>query len=388
MKIGILTVHNQINYGGVLQAYALQKYLRDQNYDAELINYWCSRDNSYLDGGIIGKKISFKVLVRLAIKFLKNGFIYADLKRRKRTIEFLRQHCRIGEKVYRDAEELKSLAGYDCVIVGSDQIWNPKWHGVPNPFLLDFLPDDMKRISYAASFGVRDIDDDRQDEYANALKKFSSLSVREQEGVEIIKRLTGLDAEWVLDPTLLLAKDDWEELAAQGDNHAKGYVFCYWLGDLRKILRLLCLLAHERKVKIQLFADPHILESSYGKIKSIIARLVLVCMPQIRCRFDAGPLEFVQGICFADAVVSDSFHALMFACVYRKPVKIYLHSAEGRSKMSGRLKDFIRIFEIEGSIEAEVPTNCIDIYLPDYHHFETRMRAYGFESKRFLKRAL
>jgi len=366
MKIGILTLHSQLNYGGVLQAYALQKVLRNNVVNAEIIDYWSSRDNADLYGGLLcSKLLPTTRLYRFFKNILKNGFAFADLVRRKRTVSFLKNKISLSQVSYKDARELRGVSGYDCYIVGSDQIWNPNWHGIPNPFLLSFLDCQQKKISYAASFGVNEVPLERQQEYSSALREFASIGVREKAGVEIVKELTGRDSDWVLDPTLLLSREDWSELCGP-ESGSSPYIFCYWLGDVSTVIKLLVDLSKKKSMKIKLYGNPDILMSSYGKIFSLFVRIFFSFHPRVKCCFDAGPVEFLRGLRDCAGVVSDSFHALIFSVIFSKPAKIFVNSSVHRKGTSSRLLDFARYFGLEKVVEVDIPDGGIVLEDPDY----------------------
>lgn len=204
MKIGILTLHSQINYGGVLQAYALQKYLRSNGYDVEVIDYWLTPANGHLYGFWLSESKTFLArVVRFPYWCIRDGFVWAEIRRRRRTMRFLRERLKLSSQAYKILDDLKKVSGYDIVIVGSDQIWHPVNISVPNPFLLDWLKPKggvPQKIAYAASFGVNEIPSDRTLEYCEGLKSFTAIGVREEEGRRLVQQLSGrmLLVSWIL----------------------------------------------------------------------------------------------------------------------------------------------------------------------------------------------
>lgn len=367
MKIGILTLHSQINYGGLLQAYALQTLLAKKGFNVEFVDYWFSRNNVALTGGIIDQDFgSIKRIVRFFKNLIQNGYVYSEIVRRKRTQSFLRHYLHCSQQTYKTYLELSKLTGYDAVIVGSDQVWNYQWFGVPNPFLLGAVKEDQKRVSYAASFGFKNLPDDRVTEYRQALNKFSFLSVREQEGQHIIARLIHKQSEWVLDPTLLLSAAEWNELCDREEAEKDAYIVCYWLGDLRLIIKLLMSLLKHKNMRAELFIDTAVLNKSFGSVRSVVAHLFLKFHTRISCRFDAGPLEFVNAVSCCKGVVSDSFHMLMFACIFRKPFKIIVNSSKSRQGMSARLLNFVNKYDLNSGVALDPPRESLELFKPDY----------------------
>lgn len=366
--IGIVTLLNQLNYGGVLQAFALQKALRDKGYPAEVVDYWLSPRNSLLAGHFFD--VTRPPLARAShiLGFLlKRGpfYVWKDYLRRKRTIRFIRSAFALSARPYRTAGELRAISGYACLIAGSDQVWNYEWHGKPNPFLLGAVADSIRKVSYAASFGFADLPEAFLNDYQEALNRFHAISVREKEGMGLVRQWTGREAQWVLDPTLLLPEQDWRAQASRVPGRKGAFVFCYWLGDLSKCVELLKTLARCRRERIVLVVS---LQQLYGrrKLRDLLLRWRLLLMPKVTVCCDAGPNEYLADIANASAVVSDSFHALMFSCIFRKPVKIVTRSSAQRAHMGARMRDFAERYGIADVIEQDVPAQGFAFAQPDY----------------------
>ena len=198
MKIGILTLPIKTNYGGILQAYALVRTLRKLGYDAWFIKRrWNNENQGILH--LIVKWFYHKVIIR---KF--NAFIDKYIKPQTAVVD--------------SKEKVRNLVLYDFdgYVVGSDQIWRIcNVRGADYNYFLDFTKgQNVKRVAYAASFGVDYWDDDRDasetiSEIRPYINQFDGVSVREDSGVGLCKSLFGVDALHVLDPTLLLSKEDY-----------------------------------------------------------------------------------------------------------------------------------------------------------------------------------
>ncbi len=388
--IGILTLLNQLNYGGVLQAFALQKVLRDRGYPAEVIDYWLSPRNSLLAGHFFDETRSPLSRACHLLGFIfRRGPLYAlrDYRRRKRTLRFIQTRIMRSAKTYRHADELRGLGGYACLIAGSDQVWNYQWHGRPNPFLLGAVPDTVRKVSYAASFGFKQLPDDRLAEYRDALLAFHALSVREQEGAEMVRQWTGREAQWVLDPTLLLPENEWRAQLGPAPDAGRPFIFCYWLGDLTACMELLKTLRQGGRPRVVLFLS---LQQLYGKrtFSDLLRRWRLFALPNVTVRCDAGPEEYLADLAGASAVVSDSFHALMFSCIFRKPVKIVTRSSAERARMSARMRDFAERYGLADVIESEVPTQAFAFARPDYAAVWREIEKDRVRSLAFIDRAL
>ncbi len=205
--VGIITTFRQPNYGSVLQAYALQKTINDLGYNSKVIDY--IYPNSY---HISRGKRKFKEKVglksRVAIKLglrsqtkmqLLNDFIKKEMQVTKEFGSFEMLH--------------ENPPKFDVYISGSDQIWNPNTMLGDMSYLLDFVPDDRLKISYSSSFACNSIPESLTTSYKENLNRYALLSVREDNGKKLIKELIGKDSNVVLDPTLLLNKNDWATLA-------------------------------------------------------------------------------------------------------------------------------------------------------------------------------
>lgn len=386
-RIGILTFNQQLNYGGVLQSYALQRYLRNQGYDAEVITYWLSENNAHLKGYWFDDSVP---LLRRAINAVRNeyrkGFVFAEILRRWRTIKFIQRYIRMSEKVYRNADELKAIDGYDAIIVGSDQVWNT-WHGHNNPFLLDDIQPQIRKIAYAPSFGVKEIPVELQNEYSVALEKFSALSCREKSGVDMIHELTGRKSNWVVDPVLLLNQEEWDgNLSIKSASH--DYILCYWLGNFLDIIPTLRQVASRKKKKVHLFLQENfILSISDDPEFRAYWRKEFANDPNIKLFRSAGPKEFLSQVAGASAVISDSFHALMFSVIYQKPVRIFINSAEDRKKMSCRMENFCSKLAMTECLSYNIKLDLEHVSL-DTPSYSRNLEDWILESKRFLSYAL
>lgn len=242
MKIGIMTFWwSEDNYGQLLQCYALQKYLRDQGHDPYLIRY--DPRNDYI-------KSPFRLrLVRacnpvLLFNFLKQKrrFYLASKEQihNNRGFELFRKiYIAQSETLYTSYKQLQEDPPQaDMYIVGSDQVWNfnrQKLRNVINllhAYFLDFGPSTVKRVSYAASWSVTKLKNEIAQEIKPLLKKFSYVSVREKEGIELCRSL-GVDAEWVCDPTLLLMPGVYRSEFTEKNftKKCKPYLFLYLLGN-------------------------------------------------------------------------------------------------------------------------------------------------------------
>lgn len=193
MKVGLCTPYKVDNYGTKLQAYAVQVKIKSLGYEVEIVNFDRRSDHRFV-----------KLLKRYANKEYLQGklrkktdarknsaLMRANLIVRKDAINsFDKSHYKLTPLIKGYHELCHCAEQYDAVICGSDQIWLPG--SINNPTTtLEFAPKNCKRIAFAPSFGISNVPDNRKKEYAKFLKEFDALSVREVQGAEIVKELTG-----------------------------------------------------------------------------------------------------------------------------------------------------------------------------------------------------
>lgn len=337
MKIGILThFYNNINYGGVLQAYALTKVLNDKGYDAEQISFnidsikdstkifW----NSYTTlekirrYGIVGciSHLTKKMKKTSATHFYNRAYLEP---KEKFFSEFITK-INHSDTVYNHYTISSCLDNYDTFIVGSDQVWNFKFY-TPH-FFLDFVPQgDKKKISYSASTGTNKFDFKQKQYLKKSLSSFDGISVREASVVKNISKITKQKCISTLDPTLLLTSEDYDQICSERLEEEK-YLFCYFLNADYKNRELAINYAKEKGLKL----------------------VVLPMLEQDDCfgdkQVNGGPAEFLSLIKHADCVFTDSFHAVVFSNIYKKD--FYSFGRVGQhAYMNIRIKDLLAMFD-------------------------------------------
>jgi len=311
-KIGTITFHNAHNYGAMLQAYALQKKLKDCDYDVTIINY--------INQNIIK---DYKLTLKISsnpIKSLKNicKYVVFYKKRRKRYNNFLKF---MSEKMILSVEmtekEIKAnCKDYSILITGSDQIWNTDiTKTLDDIYTLNFGNKNINRISYAASFGNAQIPSNQVSNYKEKLSKINSISVREETGEKIINDiLPNKKVTTVLDPTMLLTSTEWEHEIPQEikEKKEKGkYILVYTKSDNNEVTNIVNNLSNASKYKVIYFEN-------INKYKNAL-----------RSAYIEGPLEFVNLIKNAEFVVTSSFHATVFSILFQKKLWVVPHKKTG-----------------------------------------------------------
>ena len=342
-KIGIITILKVNNYGAELQAYATQKVLQLMGYDAEIIDYpfyknprhkrtKMSRPTARMS---LKKHLEEKLFPIVAQWKARN---YRDLQR-VRNAKFERFHDENTKQseCYDMIDKLKSAKlDYDVLMTGSDQVWNPGIYSSLDPYFLKFGDENIKRLAYAASFGVSQVPDDVRNYYIEALKRYSAIGVREDNAVNLVKSLSGKDATLVLDPTLLLDKKQWMKVAKPVEELPdKPYVLIYELSDIPYIKQLAMYISEKTGMPIVRICKNASPEDKEDEILNII---------------DAGPAEFLYLFDKAGYVVTNSFHGTAFSVNFGK--QFYTVIPLGKSNNS-RQKSILKLMGCEERMLTE-----------------------------------
>lgn len=332
MKIGIITLPLHTNYGGILQAYALQTVLQRMGHDVRIIDH---------DSMKMRKLSLWKMPLAYSKRIIKNIIgrptpIFLEQKLNRET-PVIRQHTNkfiekyIRRFIIEDFNQIKE-SDFDAFVVGSDQVWRPKYFeqsfksNISNAFL-GFAKDwDIIRLSYAASFGVDTWEyNSRQTENCKELLKlFKGVSVREDSAVELCRNYYGIDAVHVLDPTMLLTKEDYMLLISSIDlPPSEGEIMTYILDKTESKLSVV----EEISLKTR-YKPFSVLAESKDVIKDV------------RFRIQPPVEKWLKGFYDAKIVVTDSFHACVFSIIFHKPFIAILNEQRGASRFHSLLKMF------------------------------------------------
>lgn len=339
MKIKTITCHNVYNYGASLQAFALQTYLESIGHEVEIINYkpsyrktnfWRIPQNSR-----VKKKVSSYILFHFlyALYRLVKYILDTNFTRKRKFDEFNLRYFHLTQ-LYLSAEELKQNPPVaDVYIAGSDQIWNPiGYTGMDSAFYLNFGRNTIKRISYAASFGIENIPENCKYFIRSNIKKLNAISVRESTGLNILDKL-GFSGTLVVDPVFLLTSGQWMNIINDSIIKKSDYILVYdFFVDDKKMQKMARILSKECGCKIFAINDN-------GKLKYADKN---IC--------DASPFEFLQYIANAKFVLSNSFHATCFSILFHKEFIVY---PVERNKNSSRMKDLLVNLKIDNRYNVE-----------------------------------
>lgn len=335
MKIGILTFHCAHNYGAVLQAYALVTYLRNSGYDAEIIDY---RPMS-----IVGAHGTFpwSVFKRMGLKgklrYLCTTIPYLKFRSiRAAKFQHFINSLPLSSKKY--DEHSDTLAGYDIVICGSDQVWNPGITKGEDAFYTHIVKSNAKFISYAASSELKP---EYRKSFENIISRFDEISVRETEFKLLLDSFNSCKKiRRVLDPVFLLTKDQWLEFSSL-PSCKDSYILVYQVRRDNRVLALAHNYAKQNNVKVVELTAEASLAPKTGRIRT------------------ASVEEFVGYFANAKCVLTTSFHGTAFATIMGKPCKTVMFDAPG----DGRAKDLIHVLGIKDGlyyINRDVELNFSD----------------------------
>lgn len=341
MKIAILTQPLGHNYGGMIQAWALQRVLINQGHEVITINRLPENRGLLYNSLRLAYRTVNKVVGRRKVPVnFESKFPYVF----KKTIDFIADNIVTSEPLDTTATIKAHFEreNYDAVIVGSDQTWRPQYSPNIDNYFLDFCEGlKIKRIAYATSFGVDEWEFSvaQTKRCAELAKQFSAISVREDSGVELCRRFLGVDAEHVLDPTLLLDKSDYEELIGSDRLKDKNTgIYTYFLDkspDKISFTKLVEEISGESAYSCQ---------AKYGVEADMSSKLDDYIMPD--------PRDWLAGFANAKYVLTDSFHGMVFAIVFNKPFFVINNKSRG----AARFLSLLNLINKSDRILNEVPS--------------------------------
>lgn len=360
MKVGTITFHRAINYGAVLQTYALQKALEKLKIENEVIDY----RPKYLEW--IYKPLSMRNVKNPKDFFAVLKGAYIKGKKRKMFLSFIKNKVKTSSKPYKRKELDKTNYIYDKFIAGSDQVWNFDCSGYDRAYFLDFVDDSKKKYSYSASFGFYDIPDEDKAEYEELLKDYKKISVRENQGVKIIKDLLKIECEEVIDPTLLLDNQEWNKIAKHTKKNEK-YILIYALKPSEYLLRFAAQLSEETGLKIFFVKDSLTKENNIELTKNI---------EYIKM---ATPEEFIGLVMDASYIITNSFHGTAFSINFNK--QFYTELLPPELNVNSRLENILDMFSLRGrelTAEKEIHREEINYDIINKELAIRRKKSYEF----------
>lgn len=331
MKICILTQPLQTNYGGLLQAYALQTVLKREGYEVFTEDRRPNKDNI---------KNLFKVIINRVLNLIPfhtkfhNSQLITNKQRlyiQKNTDLFIKKYITTTEPIFSTNKEHFNKYNFDVYIVGSDQVWRPMYsYGIENYFLDFTKGQTVKRIAYAASFGSEnwEFTAKQTNKCSSLAKSFDLITVRESSAVRLCKDYLGVTATHVLDPTMLLNKEDYESIVkAENESKSLGNLFSYILDE-----------DNEKKLIIKRIEESCNL-TSFSVMSKCPSTLFNVNNHIENCVFPAVS-RWIRAFMDAEMIITDSFHGCVFSIIFNKPFWVIGNPQRGMARFDSLLSIF------------------------------------------------
>ena len=367
MRIAIITLLGHFNYGNRLQNYALQKFI--SNYVETVETIWFEKN--YLP------EIKRDKLDK---KYVKNNFKFIFNWKGARKIEkYYGRECirqynikKFSDKYinirydYKINKKIDNI--YDYFIVGSDQVWNPnfwsKRYNYANIRFLKFASKE-KRIAYAASIAIPEIPKDKERFFKDSLNEMKAISMREKAGAELVKNLTGREVPVVVDPTILLSKEEWQKIELKSEwYNGEKYILTYFLGNPSPVIENI---AKKNNWKIYNLMDKNNLDLYTSRVE-----------------------EFIFLIDNAKLVATDSFHACVFSILMNTPFLVVNRQEKGMADMTSRIDTLMELFGYQDRyiVNGECKLSEDEILHMDFSNVEAIQEREIKRSTAYLKKAL
>lgn len=374
MKIGIITQPLRSNYGGILQNYALQRVLSKLGHDVYTIN----RNNMSIYPQKWTARLSFKIkqTIKKIIGRRYTPSYNEFLTINKNCTEFIEQNIKTTKRFYTQEELIKIIDenNFEAYVVGSDQVWRPIYSlNIYNDFL-DFCQEKpgIRRIAYAASFGVNEWEFNKEEskECSRLAKLFDAISVREDSGIALCKEHLGVEATHVLDPTMLLNKEDYIELfQSAGETPSNGNLFCYILDNAKEIQEAVSYIEKELSLtsyRVGANKESHTIRYGDDMENYIIP----------------SPTKWLRAFMDAKMVFTDSFHGCVFSIIFNKPFWVIGNKGRGNA----RFDSLLRLFNLENRRIGLTEIKYTDLKAPiDWNEVNTTRKEWQDVSLNFIK---
>lgn len=365
MKIAIITINDNNNYGNRLQNYALQQFLKELRMSVDSI-WYDRKENSILNRKLWNWKSIIKYIInRKNFREYANKYYLRDALRLYNIRKFTQKY--INTKY--DFTIRKNINDeYNYFITGSDQVWNPNfWYDERINSTARFLKfaSKEKRIAYAASIAIPEISKDKEQFFKDSLNEMKSISMREKAGADLVKNLTGREVPVVVDPTILLSKEEWQkiEMVPEWYNGEK-YILTYFLGNPSPIIKNI---AKKNNWKIYNLMDKNDFDLYTSRVE-----------------------EFVYLIDHAQLVATDSFHACVFSILMNTPFLVVNRQQKGVADMTSRIDTLLELFGYQDRyiINGECNLSENEILYMDFSNVKAIQEREIERSTAYLKTAL
>ena len=379
MKIGILTQPLQINYGGLLQAYALQTVLKRMGHDVMTINRCVPENLSRLPRWILGRIYRNLFKGENYCLFSRYPTHRNKAKLQTMTDRFTMKYISASKHIESNSALKKFISEnkFDTYVLGSDQVWRPCYSPNIYNYFLDFAANktNIKRVAYAASFGVDnwEFTKEQTDLCAELIQKFDAVSVREDSAIGLCKEyLNRNDAQHVLDPTMLLDKEDYIRIVENADTpKSEGSLMTYVLDKSIEKQEIIEKVAKSKNLKAFSVIAKYDYFSTNAKLEDCI-------QPPVE--------DWLRGFIDAEFVVADSFHGCVFAIIFNKPFIAIGNHSRGMARFNSLFKQFGLEDRLVYSLE-DVTTEKIEAPI-NWQRINKRREDLKVASLEYLRNAL
>lgn len=376
LKVGIVTIQRSSNYGACLQCYALYKYIESLGFICEIIDLYrpgvkhqeyCS-SKRFKPSRYSIKKVIVERFKRLFGKTIEQKYPRSAIRMCK--MHDFNNRMNYSRPYVGPDDLYANPPKYDIYISGSDQLWNPTMNYCVEPYFLTFAPEGSKKISYATSIGVAELQEKEKQNYRKWLSDYTSISVREKTAQLLLTSFVNIHIEQVLDPSFLLLKDDWLSISIP-PQISKPYILLFTLEYSDALLRYAEKLKEESDLELVYLCwrQP---TDSFGNY--IVER-------------EAGIEEFLGYIRGASLVITNSFHGTAFSLILEtNNFIVYV----GKSKRSSRIVDMLAKFSLSDHIieKLDQPYKVLSAETIDYHAIQEVMQDEIRRSRDFVKASL
>lgn len=383
-KILLAVNYDYHDYGGMLQAFATQQALTKMDIASEVINFdamkkdinqrkWKYFLRNITDFSIVKEKSR---LLGKRLRSKLNGPLKNNQSKRDAAFDtFCQASFNVSRKFENWDDLSRACSEYDAVLVGSDQLWLPS-NVAGDYYTLNFVPDNVRKIAYATSFGIGTLPKDMKVQYASFLNRIEYLSAREYSGQDIIRQCTGRDVQLVCDPTLLLSSSDWEGVLSEQMVPNEGYVFCYFMGDNPEHRNFAKRLAQKEGLKIValLHLDQYIpTDDNYADFTP----------------FNVSPADFVGLVKNAKYVCTDSFHGTVFSIIFSRDFFTFRRFQKRASLSTNtRLESLLKKLNLENRLFGGDEDIISNLHISDYNKTQHLVSEFRQQSKEYLIHSL
>ena len=353
MKIGLITINDNNNYGNRLQNYATQEFFH-KNYN---IDVYTIKNSILLNKNHKDFKYFIKYIVANIILLCEK----ISMSKRQQYFNKFNKKIKYNNFIINWYRNYKKVSNsYDAFLVGSDQVWNP-YGRMSEVELLAFT--DKKKIAFAPSFAVSEIRKKDKEILQREINKFDAISVRENEGKKILEEITTKDIKILVDPTMLLDSTDWDKIINKPKQlKSDRFILNYFLGNL----------STERKKEIERIAKENGCE-------------IINILDKKSPFYKTGPSEFLYLEKHAFLICTDSFHSSVFALLYNKPFIVF-EREDKVVNMNSRLNTLLSKFKLQDRYYKGKITN--DLLKANYEEAYKILKEERNNSEIFLRKAL